>query len=253
MPNCLKLIKRGENFVQMTASISETTDTVTLRGQALHKLREAIIGGGYHAGDKLVERELCTLTGASRSVLREALAELGARGLIEHQSYCGYRVAQMTARQVREVFELRSSLETLAAELFTERASEAETSALRQAQAELDDALSQGGLAKMRAAKERYYDVLFSGCRNGEIQRALEVVIDRVYFLRSQLLMDPDRRIDSQAEMQRLTDALCERDRLAARTASLAHLEAARDALLQRLAETNSSPLFEDSRRGAGA
>lgn len=50
-------------------------------------------------------------------------------------------------------------------------------------------------------------------------------------------MQDPDRRMASLEEMRRLTEALIKRDRIAARAASIAHLEAARDAVLLRMAQ----------------
>lgn len=204
----------------------------TRRTQARNQLRNAILDGRYTAGQKLVERELCELTGASRSVLREALASLEASGLIERESYRGYRVSLLSVRKVGEIFELRSSLETLAAELFAERASDGEMAELEELLVALERCVADSDLAQMRLVKERYYELLFSGCRNEEIRRALENIIDRVHYLRSQLMSDPIRRETALAEMRRLTAALVNRDRLAARAASIAHLAAARDAVL---------------------
>jgi len=208
----------------------------TRRTLARNQLRNAILDGSYTAGQKLVERELCELTGASRSVLREALASLEASGLIERESYRGYSVSLLSARKVGEIFELRSSLETLAAELFAERASDNEMAELEELLLALERCVASADLAQMRLVKERYYELLFSGCRNEEIRRALENIIDRVHYLRSQLMSDPIRRETALAEMRRLTAALVNRDRLAARAASLAHLAAARDAVLDSMA-----------------
>jgi len=204
----------------------------TQRTRARNLLRNAILDGSYVAGQKLVERELCELTGASRSVLREALASLEASGLIERESYRGYSVGLLSVRKVGEIFELRSSLETQAAELFTERASDSEMVELEELLEALECCVADADLAKMRLVKERYYELLFSGCRNQEIRRALENIIDRVHYLRSRLMSDPVRRQTALVEMRRLTAALVSRDRLAARAASLAHLAAARDAVL---------------------
>jgi len=218
------------------STATEFQDT-TLRARAQALLREAILDGHFAAGQKLVERELSLLTGASRSILREALVHLEANGLIERRSYSGFSVTRLSARKVHEIFELRGTVETFAAELFTERASDQEIRDLEAALVVLEDCLINFDLSRMRAAKEGYYEVLFTGCRNVEIQRALSNVIDRIYYLRSRLLLDPDRRQASLAEMRRLTAALVARDRLAARAASLAHISAARDALLHSMAE----------------
>ncbi len=113
----------------------------TLRARTQSILRDAILDGRYIAGQKLIERELCDLTGASRSILREALVNLEVNGLIERESYRGYSVCQLTVRQVSEIFELRELLETRAAELFTERASDAEMHELNAAFVEIEKCL----------------------------------------------------------------------------------------------------------------
>ncbi|MFT5399765.1 MAG: DNA-binding GntR family transcriptional regulator [Gammaproteobacteria bacterium] len=217
----------------MTTSGPTENREPTRREQALEQLRSAILDGHFKTGQKLVERELCELTGASRSVLREALANLEANGLVESESYRGYRVAQLSPHKIYEIFELRSALETLAAELFAERASAAELVELADVLRALENSVANFELTEMRKIKERYYELLFRGCRNDEIRGALETIINRVFYLRSYLMTNPARRAASLKEMRTLTRALLARDRLAARAATLAHLEAARDAVLE--------------------
>ncbi len=183
---------------------------------------------------------MCELTGASRSILREALVSLEASGLIRGESYRGYSVTLLDVRKIYEIFELRASLETLAAELFAERASDAELADLEALLKELEQCVNAGDLPRMWRLKERYYELLFSGCRNSEIRRALENVIDRVHYLRSRLMANPERRSKSLDEMRRLTAALLARDRVEARAASLAHLAAARENLLESMERTDS-------------
>lgn len=220
---------------------AETRDDRTLRYSAQRMVRNSIIDGQFSAGQKLIERELCELTGASRSVLREVLSNLEASGLVERQSYCGFRVAEMSPRKVIEIFELRASLETLAAELFAIRSSDEEMEALHQAFLDIKHCAKKFDLSEMRAAKESYYEILFSGCRNDEIRHALNNVIDRISYLRSRLLQIEERRIASVEDFQRLTNALIERNPIAVRSASLSHLEAAREAVLKLLSEEKNS------------
>ncbi len=217
-----------------------TSPDETLRSRVQRELRSAILDGRYAAGQKLVERELCELTGASRSILREALVGLEMSGLVESESYRGYRVTLLSVRKICEIFELRSSLETQAAELFAERASVAELRELQALLANLEDCVAREDVVGMRQLKESYYELLFSGCRNEEIRRALSNIIDRVHYLRGQLMSNPERRQVSLEEMRRLTAALVARDRLGARAASLAHLAAARDTLLESMAAETS-------------
>ncbi len=203
----------------------------SLRVQTQSVIREAIVDGGFHAGQKLTERTLSEITGVSRSSIREALSHLEATGLVVRQPHRGYTVAKLDPRSIFEIFELRAAVETLAAELFTERASEQEVNDIKAAIESLQHGVQAGDLGKISSAKDQFYSALFSGCRNREIQKALECVIDRVYYLRRQLMSDPDRAQASLKEMSRLAQALVERDKDAARIASIAHLESARFAL----------------------
>lgn len=204
-------------------------------------IREAILSGRYQAGEKLIERELSEMTGASRSVLREALSHIEAKGLVVRQSFRGYTVAELSARSIFEIFELRASVETLAAELFAERASDQEVKEIGAAFDAIAAGIHANDLKKIRTAKDAFFTTLFSGCRNTEIRRALENVIDRISYLRTQLMSDPRRRQDSLVEMRLLTQALQDRNRAEVRAASLAHLESARDALLRQLSAAANS------------
>ena len=207
----------------------------TLRSRVQAKLRDSILDGYFRPGEKLIERELTELTGVSRSILREALVHLEARGLIERVSFKGFVVARIGPEKVRDVYELRSALEAFTAALFTKRASESARVALRDAGEALQEALAGGDLGLIRNATTRYYDIFFSGSGNTELRRALEPVSDRIFHLRTQSIADPARRTASAAEMRALTEALLSGDPVAAGEASRRHVKAACDAILARL------------------
>jgi DNA-binding GntR family transcriptional regulator len=77
-------------------------------------LRRAIISGEIEAGDQLREIELATRFGVSRGPLREALGLLASEGLVVSVPYTGTRVLKLTAKDVREIYTLRTCLESLA-------------------------------------------------------------------------------------------------------------------------------------------
>ena len=73
------------------------------------------------AGAWLRERELCESFGVARHSLRAALRALAAEGLVRIEPHRGAHVAQLTADDVRWLYELRAALELEAAHLALER------------------------------------------------------------------------------------------------------------------------------------
>src|SRR5882672_4452774 len=86
-------------------------NTVTLRQQVLEVLRGAILNFQFKPGDRLIERELCEMTGVSRTSVREALRHLESEGLVQNLPNKGPMVATVTGEEAREIFEVRRVLE----------------------------------------------------------------------------------------------------------------------------------------------
>jgi DNA-binding GntR family transcriptional regulator len=86
----------------------------------VERLREDILAGRLAPGSRLVECELTARFSVSRGPVREALRRLAAEGLIEHRPHRGALVRRLTARAIRELFQIRAELEALAARLAAE-------------------------------------------------------------------------------------------------------------------------------------
>ncbi|HKF73928.1 MAG TPA: GntR family transcriptional regulator [Stellaceae bacterium] len=230
----------------MTAEIQPTLrikrQTTTLRQQVLEALRNAILDFQFKPGARLVERELCAMTGVSRTSVREALRHLESEGLVENVAQRGPTVATLTIEDARQIYEVRSALEGLAGALFAARASDAQRHALVAQMRKLEEAFASGDRRRIRQQTSRYYDVLLEGSGNrfvGDMIRGLQA---RVTFLRATSMSHPDRAPASLAEMQRITKAIQKRDPKAAEAACRAHIEAARDAALAMLAKGIAIP-----------
>ncbi len=92
--------------------------TVDALGEAL---RREILDGALPAGAWLRERELCETYGVARHSLRAALRALAAEGLVTIEPHRGAHVAELSADDVRWLYELRTALELEAAHLALER------------------------------------------------------------------------------------------------------------------------------------
>lgn len=93
------------------------------------RIRELIISGDFAPGSRLRERELSQALDVSRVPVREALQQLEAEGFIDTSPRRGATVKQITLRDVNELFDVRLSLEVLAARLAAQAAARGESTA----------------------------------------------------------------------------------------------------------------------------
>ena len=84
-------------------------------------LKEAIVKGDLHPGQRLVESALSTQMGISRIPVREAIKKLEQDGLVEKLEKGGFIVKNPSREEIEETFGIRACLESYAAALATER------------------------------------------------------------------------------------------------------------------------------------
>mgnify|MGYP001812110882 FL=1 len=84
-------------------------------------IRDGIVRGVYTPGQALTEAQLADELGTSRGTVREALRVLSGLGLVERTAHRGSAVSRLTPKRAEEIYTLRASLESLAAQLAVER------------------------------------------------------------------------------------------------------------------------------------
>lgn len=90
-------------------------EKTSLRQQALTALRRAITTGQLPPGTHLVETELSEKLQISRGTLREAMRQLQQEGLISAGARGRLAVRHLDAKEIRDIFNVRAALESLAA------------------------------------------------------------------------------------------------------------------------------------------
>jgi DNA-binding GntR family transcriptional regulator len=204
----------------------------TLRHGVTESIRYAIALGRFKGGQRLPERELCEMTGVSRTLVREALRQLESEGLITVVPHRGPFVTKLTAAQAEGIYQVRIELEGLACQLFAERATEEQRAALGKAFAKLKGAFRQPDTLARLNAKNHFYDCLVEGSGNEALGTSLRMLNARVMLLRATSLRAPGRSSDSLAELADLMDALLARDAKRARKAAANHVRNAAEAAI---------------------
>jgi DNA-binding GntR family transcriptional regulator len=89
-------------------------ETKTLTDQAYQRLREDVVHGKFHPGDKLRIEFLKQTYEVGATPLREALYRLSADGFVNVQGQRGFRVAEMSLEELEDITNLRVVLEGMA-------------------------------------------------------------------------------------------------------------------------------------------
>jgi len=202
-------------------------DQVSLRQRVVEALRDNIVYGTFEPGQKLVEKDLCESMDVSRTLLREALQQLQAEGLITNIIHKGPSVATITEQDAKEIYQVRRLLEQTAGHDFTLYADDAMVERLAKAVDLFREAANKNDPHEILDAKNEFYSVLFEGCGNRLIAQLLVQLNNRVTMLRRLSLANPGRLTKTIAELDDIVAAV--RDRNAARVGRLcaAHVDGA--------------------------
>jgi len=87
------------------------------RDRAYRGLLDLFLGGGVDLEAPLSERKLADSLDMGRTPVREALRDLARNGVVEARPARGTFVRQLSSHDIREIYEVRQSLEGLAARL----------------------------------------------------------------------------------------------------------------------------------------
>lgn len=233
LTNCLTAIPLSMDA--LSAIEIERVDA-PVRRQVEGALRQAIVGGRFAPGQRLIESQLCKSLRVSRPIVREALRQLVAEGLVVIVPHHGARVASITADEARQIYEVRAYLEALAGQGFVRHADSSATKQLRLIVAELEQAVAaQARGQSLLAIKRRFYAVLLEHCGNGIVSETLERLNNRISQLRALSLSQPGRPQQTLQEIKRILKAIDAHDSDAAFRACALHVEQAAEYVMKAL------------------
>ncbi len=179
----------------MAGNISSPVQRTRLHEQVARTLSLKIIRREYEPLSLLPnEDELCQQFDVSRTVIREAIRFLDAKGLVQVRPRIGTRVcdpaewilndtlllrwrieSELEADLIKDLVELRSMIEPMAASLTAERASDEEIGLLRKAFADMQAATS---LDVQIEADMRFHLAILEACGNELVVSSLRPVIE---------------------------------------------------------------------------
>jgi DNA-binding GntR family transcriptional regulator len=131
---------------------------------ALEELREAIILGDLQPGTPLRLDELARTLGMSISPIREAVRQLEALGLAKHVPHQGAKVLPFDPDELRDLFEVRLVIESLALRRAAERLTPEAGEAARTHLTRLDEARAADDVREAMRAHTDFHFTLYDAC-----------------------------------------------------------------------------------------
>lgn len=154
-----------------------------LTRMVMESLRERIMSGALAGGERLVEGRLSDELGVSRVPVREALRLLAAEGLVTIEPRRGASVTQFSEEQVRELVEVRATLEGLNAKLAAKRHDPSQIAELERILAEGVSLLETGDTLTLTRQNQRFHDALGNIAANSVLRDIMRSLRDRTALI----------------------------------------------------------------------
>lgn len=199
---------------------------------AYAKIRERILDNLWPPGYQALEQALALELGVSRTPVREALMRLESEGFIAVVPRHGMRVLPVSPADMREIYEILTALESMAAELAARRKPEAkDLLPLEKACKDMDRALKRDDLDAWAEADERFHRHLLHLCGNRRLSGIVQNYWDRAHRARMFTLRLRPKPVNSTREHLAILNAISRGDAAAARNEFRAHRSRASDEL----------------------
>lgn len=164
-----------------------------LRDVVFNTLRQAILKGELAPGERLMEIQLAEKLGVSRTPIREAIRKLELEGLVLMIPRKGAEVAKISEKSLRDVLEVRRSLEELAIDWLA-RETDEEIEQLGERQNDFKNAINKGNAMNIAETDEAFHDVIYLGTGNDKLVQILNNLREQMYRYRLEYIKDEDKR-----------------------------------------------------------
>jgi DNA-binding GntR family transcriptional regulator len=197
---------------------------LTASNVVYESLRHKIMNNQLPGGSQLLEEDVASELNVSRTPARAALARLEAEGLVQAVRRHGYRITPITAQDIREIYQILSPLETVAAELLAGKdPNEQEVQALQECVDRMDAALKRDDLEAWADADELFHTRLVDLCGNQRLARVAKLMFAQSHRVRLFALRIREKPVNSVKHHGDLVDAIRQKRPALAREIHSAH------------------------------
>lgn len=161
-----------------------------LRDVVFQTLRSAILRGDLKPGERLMELQLASKLGVSRTPIREAIRMLEQEGLAITIPRRGAEVAKMTEKDMGDTLQIRRALEELAVVLVCDKITEEDVVELRAAMKHFEEMTKQDNVVELAKADVALHETVYRIADNPKLVQLLGDIREQMFRYRAEYLKD---------------------------------------------------------------
>lgn len=195
-----------------------------LRDVVFQTLREAILKGELKPGERLMELQLASKLGVSRTPIREAIRMLELEGLAVTIPRKGAEVARMTEKDMEDVLQIREALDELAVQIACDKMTEKQLVNLTIAMKNFENSIQTGNLKKVVQTDVEFHDVIYQATDNPKLVNILSNLSEQIYRYRVEYLKEKENYPMLVKEHEEIVTALKDRNKQLAAEMTKKHI-----------------------------
>ena len=199
-------------------------DHYSLSSRVFHTIREDILNGKYQANEELKEKSIGEERGVSRTPVREALRQLELEGLVHIIPNKGAFVENVTLKDIKDIYEIRSLLEGLCARWAANNITKEQLEELEETVFLSDFHFSKENWDQMVELDNRFHEIVYEACGSKELTRVLRDYHHYLQRIRKITLEQKTRARASMDEHCKIAEALKARDAAEAERCASIHI-----------------------------
>ena len=189
--------------------------SISLKDKIYDALRESVTSMNIYESSeelRLDERQLAEDLGVSRTPLREAIARLEQEGFVRTVPRRGVFVVRKTKQEIIEMITVWAALESMAARLITQRASDDEIATLRRMFSTFENEQVQAKIDEYSETNIQFHQTILQLSRCDLLNQMAANLFVHMRRIRRQTIGEDDRVRRSIKDHMRIIEALEARD-----------------------------------------
>lgn len=196
-----------------------------LRDVVFNTLRNAILTGELSPGERLMEIKLADKLGVSRTPIREAIRKLELEGLVVNTPRKGAEVANISAEDLRDVLEVRRSLEVLAIRLACDKMTEETLELLHENIDAFKHSVDAKATSDIASVDVSFHDIIYKSTGNNRLIQILNNISEQMYRYRFEYIKNKEAWNRLVEEHMNIYEAIKNRDKELAVKSILLHID----------------------------